>query len=339
MKRKRPLSFVASEWSLALLALVLALLVWAVVWREISTETEPLAVAVELETSERFMAFPRGDATMQLRGPRGEVEEARRALGTPPTVRVRLEDLPEGEAFREIAITREMYAFPFPSRLVGEIAGASADQFRVLEQPVTFLKPVVGGFPPGVKCNVVMDPTRAVVRGPAGHAGPAILPDPIDVSAYFPDDTRDIVPTEARVECTFNAWRAEEDRYRSALDLPRVTAVVRFSVIGEKEIRNRVQFDIPDGYEITPSQKNERYSLGHYKGEFEGWQQDLERLKREDAKWWFVVRIPAAKLPAEGEEVTEDFPIEFFRSGSLDGLHVRLKTRETLLVVIRKKDG
>jgi hypothetical protein len=349
----RPGRWFASEWGLAILALVLALLVWAVVWREISAQDQPFEVRLDLETSPRFTAFYDGRVELSLQGPRGEIEDARRALASPPVLNVRLPDLAPGEDHREIQITREMITFPFPARLVGSVGleGTStlpaADVYRVREQQITFLDPPIEGVPSGIGYTISIEPRTHPVRGPAGKLGTGsgeIRPDPVDLAPYFPDGSREL-PGETRIRCKFNEWREDpkDGRFRARVDLPEVEVVLSFNLVATREITNRLMFDIPPEYEAR-ADPSERYAEGRYRGLFRGRHRDLDRLERAMDSWWFVVRVPPEKLPAENlnaeggqENVPEGFPIEFFHAGSLDGLHVELVEREILVVTIQRK--
>lgn len=343
----RPGRWFASEWGLAILALVLALLVWAVVWREIADQDEPFEVRFRLETSGGFTAFYEGKVDLKLQGPRGEIEAARRSLPTPPVLNVRLPDLAPGEDHREIAITREMIDFPFPARLVGalELEGRgrlpNAAVYRIRPQQVVFLAPAVTGVPRGIGYEVRMEPRSHPIAGPAGKVGtPAgeIEPDAIPLAAYFPEGARDL-PGETRIECAFGDWRndPENARFRRDIELPKVEAVFTFSFTATKEISNRVVLDVPDEYEVQAS-LTERYADGRFKGVFQGRQRDLDRLERSTDAWWFVVRVPTEKLPAEGETQDTEGLVEFFRAASLDDLQVELTAREILLLTIRRKE-
>ena len=93
-----PSRWLSSEWGISLLALVLAVLVWAVVWRRISDSPDaPLMVKLDLRTSPGFAAFYEGEVPLKLAGPRGEIEEAIVKLGSPYTLIVNVPDLETGD--------------------------------------------------------------------------------------------------------------------------------------------------------------------------------------------------------------------------------------------------
>ena len=345
----RPGRWFASEWGMAILALVLALLVWAVVWREISAQDEPFEVRLNLETSPGFAAFYEGRVVLTLKGPRGEIDDARRTLSTPPILNVRLPDLAPKEDHREVQITREMVDFPFPIRLVGavELEGTArlprADVYRLRDQQITFLEPEVTGVPAGIGCDVVMEPLMHPVRGPAGKVGTdgdTIRPDPIDLSPYFPEEQKDL-PGETRLDCAFSQWRHDPtyERYRRGIALPKVEAVFRFSFEAEREIPNRLVIEVPADYEVSADVTERYYAEGRYRGRFAGRQRDLDRLERSTDSWWFVVRVPNDKLPAEGEAPTREGLVEFFHAGSLDDLQVKLVSSEVLVFGIKRREA
>jgi len=331
---------------MGLLALVLAVLVWAVVWRDISTQDDPVEVRLLLETSPRFTAIYDGRVDLTLRGPRGEIERARRSLGTPPVLNVRVPDLAAGEDHREIQLTWEMISLPFPRRLVqalsleGTGGLPAANVYRVRERRITFLPPEIVGVPEGIAYDVVMAPAAAPVRGPAGKIGGpdgTITPDKIDLSGYFREGAKDL-PGETKIECAFDTWRTdpENGRHRAGVKLPTVQAVLTFRVTGHLEITNRLVFDLPPEYEVL-CEPTERYAEGRYRGLFAGRQRDLDRLKKSTDAWWFVVRVPSDKLPAEDERTDAAISVEFFRADSLSDLRVSLATNEILLFTIKRR--
>ncbi len=345
----RPGRWFASEWGLAILALVLALLVWAVVWREIAKPDEPFRVELALRTPPGFTAYYEGDLELTLQGPRGEKDDARRVLGTPPVLLVRLPDLAVGEDHREVQITREMIAFPFPTRLVGslDLMGSSrlpiADIYRLVDEQAVFADPVVNNVPPGIGYTVRMEPRSYQVRGPAGKVAQEdgrIQPDPIDLAAYFPEGSTDL-PGETPLVCAFNQWRQspQERRYRQAVELPTVRAVFTFHIEATREIENRLVFDVPPDYEVTAALTERYVSEGRYRGLFKGRKRDLDRLERSLDAWYFRVFIPPEKYPAEGDQEDLSGSVEFFRSGRLDDLQVELEVRENLVVTIKRREA
>ena len=72
---------VLNEWGIAFLALVMAVLLWIVMRRSIETSYHIAAdVRAVVTHPELFAAFPQGKVTLQLQGPRGELDNAIRRL-------------------------------------------------------------------------------------------------------------------------------------------------------------------------------------------------------------------------------------------------------------------
>jgi len=329
----------ASEWGLALIALTMAVIVWAVVWDAITVESDPIDTQLHLQTAANNVGFYEGKAWLVLKGPRGELDEARRILGTPPTLEVAIDRLPADKAYARIRLTREMISFPFPTRLVASLVLPEAEVYRWEETAVVFLPPELRDRPEGIDAKISLDPAMGRVVGPAGHVGKRIQPDPVSVAPLFKGDGKDVVPPEQRIPLTFDDWRSEprERTYRASVALPAVTAIVRFFPTGQAEIKNRVDFLTPKGYTVTPHGSEAGFEAGHFKGLFEGRMKDIQALTKAKDAWWYVVRIPADKLPSEpGASQDANVPIEWFHAASLGGLHVRFASQASLIVTITR---
>ena len=333
-----PARWLASEWGLALLALVLAVLVWAVVWGKISKPREiDLVDGLEIRVPKGFVAFHEGTVRLKLNGPRSELEEAAQQIGR--RLVVHLEDLPHAAEVERIPLDDvDQFAFPFPSRLVESVTvePPEVEVFAWTESQVRFVRPKVRGVPLGVGYEVEIDPPSAPVAGPAGKVGDGIQADPLELDELFAEGGTGFLPSDTRRPLTFNAWRKEpgERRYRADVELPPVAANVRFFFEGKRSISNRIEFKHPEGYVVTVSDPD--VQLGNYTGRFRGVEEDLTRLEKSLDSWWYVVRVPADKLPADDNEVTEDLRIEFVHTQSLHDLRVEFLEGATQLVVIKR---
>ncbi len=331
-------SWFSSEWSLVLLALVLAVLIWAVVWGQISIP-DKVNVYVEARTSATFVAYPENQVRFEFQGPRAEVEDARARLGT--HVSVDVPDLPPGEDRGDFVLNDpSQFSFPFPRRLVkGLLRGTTVQRFRWEQKRVFFAQPQITGLLPGLTCEVTLEPESAMLRVPATTVQTEVVPDAVDVSKILeglPDDL-DIRPK--LVPLSFNAWRKDPalEKYRAAVELPEVVATLRFHLLKGRELRNRVEFSHPEGYEVTPDEAEAVIEQGYFVGKFQGVQGDLDRLAAEPDAWWFLVRIPPDKLPAEtGDPETVYLEIEFVHSQKLDGLRVLFQPASATFVITRK---
>lgn len=327
------------EWGLAFLALVLAVLVWAVMWGRIS-DTDEVMAKLEPRTSRQFVAYYDGEVRILLQGPRSELEEARQRLGG-RLVR-NIDDLPPGKEYDRISLRDgEGFSFPFPHRLVDSITAIpdTVEVYRWKEIQVQFAPPGIDGIPDGVRCEITLNPPTSPVTAPAGKVGDTIEPDDLDLSDVFADRGVGALPDDVTRELVFDHWRSDPDegRYRSDVRLPPVRATVHFLFEGACDIRNRIEFRHPKGYVVTPSAADPDVEQGYYSGHFVGIEDDLRTLENDTGSWWFVVRIPQGKLPADEEDHTEDLPIEFVHVQALDGLRVRFVEGATLLVVIRRE--
>ena len=340
--RRGPAGVFATEWGLAILALVLAVLVWAVVYDTIATDTDPLFVEIELKTSPQYVARAREKAVLELRGPRGEIDKARQALGVPPRLEARIEDLPPGKDKETILLRREMVSFPFPTRIITSLGLPEAEVHRMREDTVSFEAPRLTGVPTGFDYRVTLEPAMSPVTGPAGKVGARIRPNPVDVASVFEGLQGDLVPPTQRIRLGFDDWRNDEkDRtYRAGVVLPEVVAVVDFFPTGRRKILNRVEYVVAEGFVVEPHEGEEDFDGDRFNGLFEGHEKDLQAL--EDAKanelWWYVVRVPQDKLPtATGETTDANLDIEFFLASSMDKLRVRFASRTSVLVTIRRE--
>lgn len=334
-----PFRWLASEWGIALLALVLAFLVWAVVWGNISDPAE-ITVRLEPHTSSRFVAFHDGNARVLLQGPRAELEEARQKIGD--ALVVNLADLPPGKDHERVSLADgELFAFPFPRRLVQSVSVVPEriEVYRWKETQVRYVAPEVRGVPAGIGYDVILDPPASPLSGPAGKIGETIQGDPLDVADLFAQVGSGILPPDAERRLTFDAWRddSESRRYRTDVELPPVQARVRFHFTGRQAIRNRIEFRHPAGFEVSAGESPDPDVVqGYYTGRFEGAAEDLRVLEERSGEWWFVVRIPADKLPADENDLTVDLPVEFVSTQALGSLRVSFVERATMLLVIRR---
>ena len=162
----------ASELGLAALALILAVLVWAVMWRRISRPEGPIEARLDLRTSERFRAYCDGTVRIRLDGPRGQTEEARDILISSKVV-VNVDDLEPGSNNDIVTIGKDQFAFRFPPRLVASVSDAKVEVYRWREHEVAFALPGVHGVPEGFDSEVSLEPATGAVWGPAGKIGEA----------------------------------------------------------------------------------------------------------------------------------------------------------------------
>jgi hypothetical protein len=340
----------SSEWGLRVLALVLAVLVWAVVRRAITiTMDEPLRVQVRpvLQSPDRFLAFPLSTVELRLRGPRAEIEDALTEIGSPPSIFVRVEDLQPGETSRrDIIRDRSLFDFPFRRRLVESVGEPLIEIYRVEDRQLRVLTPKVRGLPEGFDVAVVLDQEYLAVRGPGDRIGTEILPDAIDVSAIFKDEREGIVPLPHTFDVTFSDWRLDPDsgRYRGGVELPEVRAEVTFHAVGQVFVRNRIVIEADDRFEVTfsssaPPQLNVEQS--QYDGRFFGRKKDLDLLEATKDLWWFRVRVTPDMLPNEENPAPERrVPIEFVQVQTGESPRVLFTPPEgTVIVLIREKTG
>lgn len=335
--------WIASEWGLAVLALILAVLVWAIVWGNISDEYRFERVKLRPLTSPRYIAYPERDViSLLVKGPRRQLEEAHARLGSPATVDVPIADLePNQEAYTFWLSEVDQLAVPFPARLLAGIDPIEVpiEVFRLKETTVRFTAPVVDGVPVGVDYEIVLEPDTYVITAPANKVDSGIQPNHLDVSDLFAGREDGYLPPDAERTLAFDNWRNDpkQRRYRTAVELPTVTAAVRFFATETRAIRNPVVFWGPDGpldgYEVTVS--GGAVETGYYEGEFEGAVEDLDRLEQRRASWWFVVRIPRDKLPTTDAETNDNIHAEYLHTEALDGLRVRFKA-PTFTVTIKK---
>jgi len=328
------------------LALVLAVLVWAIMWGNIAAEDKFKDVELHPKTSPRFVAYPEGTGriTLKVRGPRRELEEAQARLGSPASVDMPIADL-EGKDYERVFLTDvSQLTVPFPPRLLlnfeeGEVA---IEVFRLKESVVTFDRPVVDGVPLGMDYTVTLEPQTYPVVGPAHRVGQKIMPDHVDVSRLFPPDrARVFLPDPVVEPVSFNNWRSDDEygKYRTDVVLPEVKATVRFFATGERSLRNLLVFwgqDGPlDGYEASVTGD---LDPGYYSGRFVGAEADLDEVEQNHSSWWFVVRVPRDKLPTGDEPTTTPLPVEYVHTSALDYKRARFEPKEakTLIVVIRR---
>ena len=168
------------------------------------------------------------------------------------------------------------------------------------------------------------------------------------MARFFGEPDGRVVPDPVEVDLAFDGWRSDpaERRYRTDVVLPTVKARVAFEPTGKRSIRWRIEFRAPKEYVVTPSGTDQDVEIGYYTGRFEGLEKDLVTLERSTNSWWYVVRIPEDKLPAEpGVDVPEYLPVEYVHTQALDPLRVRFvgpqgsTTGATLMVTIRRAAG
>lgn len=332
--------FLAGEWGLALLALVLAVLVWAVVWGKIS-EPSRYAVMLEPRVPQGFVAFHEGDVEIALRGPRAELEEAGQKLGE--RVVAVFEALEPDEEWKLVTIGEgDRFQFPFPRRLVESVTARppTVEIFAWKQTRVQFEAPEVSGVPLGIGYDVALRPRSYPVAGPAGKVGERIRPDDLDLGELF-DGTEEHLPRGPVARTlAFDTWRRDPQarRYREEVELPPVEASFTFYYEDEKDLRNRIEFRHPAGFVVTPSAPDPDIEQGWYTGTFTGAQKDLAILadKANLDAWWYVVRIPESSLPAGDEKPTLALPIEYVHTQALDGLRVEYQEGSTIFVVISR---
>jgi len=335
--------WIASEWGLAVIALILAVLVWAIVWGNISKEDSFQSVKLRPLTSARYVAYPeQEEITLRVEGPRRDLEEARARLGSPPVVDMPIDDLePDQDADRVWLSKVGQLAVPFPTRLLKGLDPAElpVEVLRLKETVVRFTPPVVGGVPRGVDYVIVLEPDSDVIIAPAHKVESDIQPDHMDMSDLFQDQEDGYLPPETTRDLAFDNWRNDprQRRYRTEVELPPVTATVRFFATEKRELSNPIVFWGPygplEGYEVTVS--GGLVQTGYYEGSFEGASEDLDRLEEEKASWWYVVRIPGDKLPTDDAETNDNIQVEYVHTEALDGLRVKF-TGPVFTVTIKK---
>lgn len=335
--------WIVSEWGLAVLALILAILVWAIVWGNISKSDSFTRVKLRPLTSARYAAYPeQTEITLLVRGPRRELEEAQARLGSPATVDVPIADLEPDEDSRFLWLSEvDQLAVPFPARLLTGLDPIEVpiEVCRLKESTVQFSKPVVRGVPLGIGYSVELEPADYVITAPANKVETGIPPDHIDVADLFQGRVEGYLPPDTKRRLAFDNWRndAKQRRYRTEVELPEVTATVRFFAVEKRTLSNPVVFWGPygplEGYDVSVA--GGLVQTGFYEGAFEGATADLDRLEDARNSWWFVVRIPGDKLPTDEASVDDNIRVEYLHTEALDGLRVRF-TGPTFTVTIKK---
>ncbi len=339
--------WIASEWGLAVLALILAVLVWAIVWGNISVEDRFEGVKVRPLTSARYVAYPEKDTiALLVKGPRRDLEEAQARLGSPATIDLPIADLePDEESTTLWLAGVDQLAVPFPTRLLTGLDPVEIpiEVCRLKETIVRFAKPVVDHVPLGVDYEIVLEPDSDRILAPANKVDPEIQPNHLDVGDLFDGREEGHLPPDTKRKLAFDNWRNDpkQRRYRTEVELPEVTAKVHFFATEKRKVRNPIVFWGPDGplegYEVSVSGGEAEIEQGYYEGWFEGASEDLDTLeKTERTSWWYVVRIPRDKLPADDStEEDANIEVEYLHTEALDGLRVRF-TGKTFTVTIKK---
>lgn len=337
--------WLASEWGLAVLALVLAVLVWAIVWGNISQEDRFEKVKLRPLTSARYVAYPEQDEiTLVVKGPRRELEEAQARLGSPAVVDMPIDDLSPEEDSTQIWLAEvDQLAVPFPARLLTGLDPVEipVEVYRLKETVVRFMRPVVDGVPRGIDYSVVLAPETAKITAPSYKVESDIQPDHIDVVDLFRDRGEGYLPPETTRDLSFDNWRSDpkQGRYRTEIALPAVKATVRFFATEKRSLSNPIVFWGPygplEGYEITVA--GGLVQTGYYEGTFEGATADLDRLERDRSSWWFVVRIPGDKLPTDDTSSDDNIQVEYVHTEAFDGLRVKF-TGPVFTVTIKKAE-
>ena len=296
-------------------------------------------------TSPRYVAYPEKDViSLLVKGPRRELEEAHARLGSPATVDVPIPDLEPNEESKLFWLSGvDQLAVPFPARLLTGLNPVEVpiNVFRLKESTVRFAPPVVKGAPLGIEYEITLEPDGAVITAPANKVERDVQPNTLDVSDLFEGRGDGYLPPDTRRPLAFDNWRNDpkQGRFRTEVELPDVTATVRFYSTEARKLRNPIVFWGPDGpldeYEVSVSGGAAEIEQGYYEGQFEGATEDLDRLEEAKTSWWYVVRIPRDKLPTDDSSKDANIQVEYLHTEALDGLRVRFQ-RHTFTVTIKK---
>lgn len=339
--RRGTLKWLASEWGMMLVAIVLAFLIWAVVWNSIQEEPPPVKVEVRPDprNPDAYAAFfPEGEVELLFRGPRGEVERAIRALGSPPAVFVDVPDNPEGTGHFVFVAGVDQYRFPFSPRLVKEVPEARIDVYRIVHKPVAVQKPTLLNVPSGYEYDIILEPEFLTLRGPSDALRAELRPDALDMEGEFTEN-RDPVAAPITRELTFAGWESEKDRLiRSVVDLPPAQAVIRFHESQTEEITNRFEWILPDtvrieDFTITMSEAD---IGGNYTGAFTGRKEHLQRFAEAKDRWAFRAPLLESQLPEPGQQTDLSVTVTVWRDESLRDLQVHLTGNTVRAITIQR---
>jgi hypothetical protein len=265
-------------------------------------------------TPERFAAFhlrePGSAVEVSLKGPKGERDDAREALGPDRAVVVRVEDLPDGDDDETLTVRypgEREFNFPFPRALATAVTETKVRILRLTHQTarVALDRSIFEGIPEGVEAQAVVEPAEITLLAPAGTLGATLRPDPVPVGHLFADGR---LPEGAReFPLSFDGWRDEKEfaLYRASLALPSpIRASVRFVPATTREIANRIRI----AYAGTADDAQEDYDWTidllpglaldgrSFQGQFRGAAPDLELLERQRADWFYGLRVPPEAL-------------------------------------------
>lgn len=328
-------SSLASEAGLLLLSLVLALMVWLLV-RELVNDVKPANPRVQPVAPPGWRAAAYEPVEINLRGPRGEVEEALgRLKDRNNTVRLLLADLGGNE--RTFG-PQDRYQFPFHERLLERTPPPPPGEMWRLEvdKPVRVLTPALESPPPAgvrVRVEVPADPIR--VTAPFRALGDTIEPDPIDVKPLLDVPSRPL-GTAVRVPLRFERWRRGEGgaggtggaggvpatilRRRVDVVLEGVEALVHFEVSTSDLLAHALEVVVKRGYEVreispttggnaftgalSVSAQNPRLEVT-FTGKVTATPEALKDLVEHKDEWRWTLVVSDADLPDQGQSAAE----------------------------------
>jgi hypothetical protein len=292
--------------------------VWTVVRQEIET-TEILRVTVipRPNTPSRFEAYvvepAGGRMEIQLRGPTGALDEARRQMGDAGTISLTVDDLPPGQLEREAVYTwinaKGRFDVQFPPHLLDGVPDVRVRVYRRTEQKVHVEVPQVTGLPKGYELrDVKIDPPEITELAAAGALGKnTIKPDDIDLSREF--QRKDVLSTPLTRVLTFDAWRQDPAFAlpRARIVLPKVTLTGRIASKTKREIENALvplysgsKDDALSSYEwkLTSALPDYRPEQQRYKGVLRGGEADLEAFAKNPGDWMYGLHIDEEEIAA-----------------------------------------
>jgi hypothetical protein len=324
-----------SEWALALLALVLAVLIWYVLRLGIERNYQvDVQVRPVVGSPALFAAFYQGKLTLHLQGPQGELDKAIRLLDQGGrTIEVLVSDLRPGENQRyELVNAIRLLRLPFNRRLVRGFDAFSVEIVRIAPKDLVVEDPVLEGVPEGYAHEIRLEPPVLHVVGPVRGLGEGtrdvIRPDPIKVGPYFANVTEGVAPLlPPALPLHFDGWRTDPDYhlYRARVQIPPVQATLRFFPREGRAISNRIwrlydaqRYEVeipapPGGLDVVRQE---------YTGRFEGRADVLRLLAEKKDAWFFAVVVRPEDLPPVGSEetVTRELPIQAFGLGQFPGI-------------------
>jgi hypothetical protein len=308
----------SSEWGLRGLALILAILVWTVGRQGIST-VERLRVFVETVpvSPDVFAAYhvgPSGGGRIEidLRGTRGQIEEARKIIDRDPRIRLYIPDLRAGLDTEDRTYTWRndggRFAFGFSKDLVDGLDDVPVKVFRKADQRVRVATPGFDGVPAGYEIrDIKVDPPEFSVTAPVGMFGGELQPDLVDVRPAF--DRGDAQKGTFSGTLSFETWRKEEgqERWRSAISLPSVTVTARVVAVESRKINNALTFPLYSGVKGDSAGDYiwtlQRASIAEmdatqmrFTGEFTGGKADLDLLEQHLGEWTYGLLVPVDSM-------------------------------------------